>query len=48
MCHQNSLTLIASVVKIDKVLLKVTGQGAGVDGIPVVLTGDVALAGGQI
>lgn len=39
---------VAAVVEVDKVLLEVAGQGAGVDGVAVVLAGDVALAGGQV
>lgn len=41
-------TLVAAVVEVDKVLLEVAGQGTGVDGVAVVLAGDVALAGGQV
>lgn len=41
-------SLVAAVVEVDKVLLEVVGQGARVDGVSVVLAGDVALAGGQV
>lgn len=41
-------SLVAAVVEVDKVLLEVVGQGGGVDGVSVVLGGDVALAGGQV
>ncbi len=40
--------LVAAVVEVHKVLLELAGQGAGVDGVAVVLAGDVALAGGQV
>lgn len=40
--------LVAAVVEVDEVLLEVAGEGARVDGVAVVLTGDVALAGGQV
>jgi hypothetical protein len=39
---------VAAVVEIDKVLLEVAGKGAGINGITVVLAGDVALASGQV
>lgn len=41
-------TLVGAVVEVDKVLLEVAGQGAGVDGITVVLAGNMALTGGQV
>lgn len=41
-------SLVAAVVEVDKVLLEIVGQGAGVDGVSVVLRSDVALAGGQV
>ena len=40
--------LVAPIVEVDEVLLEVAGEGLGVDGITVVLAGDVALAGGQV
>lgn len=40
--------LVAAVIEVDKVLLEVAGQGARVDGVAVVLAGDVALTGGQV
>jgi hypothetical protein len=40
--------LVASVVEVDEILLEVAGEGARVDGVAVVLAGDVALAGGQV
>lgn len=40
--------LVAAVVEVDEVLLEVGGQGAGVNGVTVVLAGDVALAGGEV
>lgn len=42
------LTLVATVVEVDKVLLELAGQSAGVNGVTVVLAGDVALASGQV
>lgn len=41
-------TLVAAVVEVDKVLLEVARESAGVDGVTVVLAGDVALASGQV
>lgn len=41
-------SLVAAVVEVDKVLLEVVGQSARVDGVSVVLGGDVALTGGQV
>lgn len=41
-------SLVAAVVQVDKVLLEVVGEAVGVDGVSVVLGGDVALAGGQV
>lgn len=40
--------LVAAIVQVDKVLLEVARQGAGINGITVVLAGDVALASGQV
>lgn len=40
--------LVAAVVEVDEVLLEVTGEGGSIDGITMVLAGDVALARGQI
>ena len=41
-------TLVATVVEVDKVLLELAGKSAGIDGVTVVLAGDVALAGSQV
>jgi len=41
-------TLVGSVVEVDEVLLEVTGKGARIDGVSVVLAGDVAQASGQV
>lgn len=41
-------SLVAAVVEVDKVLLEVVGEAVGVDGVSVVLGGDVALASGQV
>jgi hypothetical protein len=41
-------TLVGSVVEVDEVLLEVAGKGAGIDGVSVVLAGDVAQASGQV
>ena len=41
-------TLVAAVVEVDKVFLEVAGEGAGINGITVVLAGDVALSSGQV
>ena len=41
-------TLVGAVVKVDEVLLEVRGEGADINGITVVLRGDVALTGGQV
>ncbi|KAI6748599.1 hypothetical protein HG530_015372 [Fusarium avenaceum] len=40
--------LVGTIVKVDKVLLVVAGEGAGVDGVTVVLAGDVAQASSQV
>lgn len=40
--------LVGAVVEVYKVLLEVAGEGGGVDGVTVVLAGDVALTGGQV
>lgn len=40
--------LVATVVEVDKVLLELAGESAGVNGVTVVLAGDVALASGQV
>jgi hypothetical protein len=39
-------TLVGSVVEVDEVLLEVARKGAGIDGVSVVLAGDVAQASG--
>lgn len=39
---------VATVVQVDKVLLEVAGQGAGINGVAMVLAGNVALASCQI
>lgn len=41
-------TLVATIVEVHKVLLEVAGQSASINGIAVVLAGDVALASGQV
>jgi len=41
-------TLVGSVVQVDEVLLEVARESAGVDGVTVVLAGDVAETGGQV
>ena len=41
-------TLVGAVVEVDEVLLEVGGEGADINGITVVLRGDVALTGGQV
>jgi len=41
-------TLVGSVVQVDEVLLEVAGESAGIDGVTVVLAGDVAETGGQV
>lgn len=38
--------LVGTIVKVDEVLLVVAGEGAGVDGVTVVLAGDVAQTSG--
>ena len=43
-----SLTLVAAVVEVDEVLLPVAGEGSRVNGVAVVLAGDVALASGEV
>ena len=42
------LTFIAAVIEIDKVLLEVGGQGLRINGIAVILAGDMALARRQL
>jgi hypothetical protein len=39
---------VAAVVEVDEILLELAGKGASVNGITVVLAGDVALARGQV
>lgn len=39
---------VATVVEVDKVLLELAREGAGVNSVTVVLAGDVALASGQV
>ena len=50
--HQNTgervLTLVATIVQVDKVLLVLLGQSGGIDSITVILTRDMALSSGQI
>lgn len=41
-------TLVGTVVQVDKVFLEVARESAGVDGVTVVLAGDVAETSGQI
>lgn len=41
-------TLVGAVVEVDKVLLPLAAERAGVDGVTVVLTGNVALTSGQV
>lgn len=40
--------LVAAIVQVDKVLLEFTGQSASINGITVVLAGDMALTSGQV
>lgn len=41
-------SLVGRIVQVDKVLLPIGGQGAGINGITVVLGGDVTFAGGKV
>lgn len=40
--------LVGTVVEVDEVLLELTRESAGIDGVTVVLAGDVAEASGQV
>lgn len=41
-------TLVGAVVKVDEILLEVAREGADIDGVTVVLRGDVTLTSGQV